>query len=176
MKSFPLNYLLLFSRDMFHLYYVLYWKSYLCYVQLRTFLQCGLFFFGSFCYIFQDLSLPYKMRKMSHSTLVIIYQVYKRLGGPLDFTNKRFEIHASFFTDVHLKIKDDIPNGTASISPSKVEATSLSSGSTTALAVGIPSYLFAEKLVPLLVDLFLQTPEIEKYIIFPELIQSLGRY
>lgn len=82
----------------------------------------------------------------------------------------------SFFTDTHVMIKDDIPNGTTSISLSKAEATSLSSGSTTALTEGIPSYLFAEKLVPVMVDLFLQAPEIEKHIIFPELIQSLGRY
>lgn len=75
-----------------------------------------------------------------------------------------------------MKTIADIPNGTASISQTKVQAPSLSSGSTTALTTGIPSYLFAEKLVPVLVDLFLQAPKIEKYIIFPELIQSLGRY
>ncbi|XP_042986110.1 protein MON2 homolog isoform X5 [Carya illinoinensis] len=77
--------------------------------------------------------------------------------------------------DAHMKVKDDMPNGTASISPTKVEAPSLSSVSTSSLTAGIPSYLFAEKLVPVLVDLFLQAPEIEKHIIFPELIQSLGR-
>lgn len=77
--------------------------------------------------------------------------------------------------DTDMKINDVIPNGTASISQTKVESPSLSSGSTTALTAGIPSYLFAEKLVPVLVDLFLQAPEIEKYIIFPELIQCLGR-
>lgn len=98
-----------------------------------------------------------------------------RSESPLQNEEDESQHTGDHIPDVHLKIKDDIPNGTASISPSKVEATSLSSGSTTALAVGIPSYLFAEKLVPLLVDLFLQTPEIEKYIIFPELIQSLGR-
>ncbi|XP_073141433.1 uncharacterized protein [Henckelia pumila] len=35
--------------------------------------------------------------------------------------------------------------------------------------------LFAEKLVPLLVDLFLQAPATEKYKIFPDMIKSLGR-
>lgn len=39
-----------------------------------------------------------------------------------------------------------------------------------------PNYMFAEKLVPLLVDLFLQAPAVEKYILYPEIIQSLGRY
>lgn len=68
-----------------------------------------------------------------------------------------------------------MPNGTASLSPTKVEAPSLSSVSASLIA-GVPSYMFAEKLVPVLVDLFLQAPEIQKHIIFPELIQSLGRY
>jgi hypothetical protein len=90
--------------------------------------------------------------------------------------SSKFKIYALFFTDANMKTIDNIPNGTAFISQTKVEAPSLSSGSTTALPTGIPSYLFAEKLVPVLVDLFLQAPEIEKYIIFPELIQSLGRY
>lgn len=86
--------------------------------------------------------------------------------------------HAStneYIPDGQMKTKDDLPNGTASISPTSGEVTSLSSGTTTALTEVIPSSLFAEKLVPVLVDLFLQAPEIEKYIIFPELVQSLGR-
>jgi hypothetical protein len=94
----------------------------------------------------------------------------------LPLTNKKFKIYALFFTDANVKTIADIPNGIASISQTKVQASSLSSGSTTVLTTGIPSYLFAEKLVPVLVDLFLQAPEVEKYIIFPELIQSLGRY
>ncbi|KAL3516234.1 hypothetical protein ACH5RR_023136 [Cinchona calisaya] len=37
------------------------------------------------------------------------------------------------------------------------------------------SYLFSEKLVPVLVDVFLQAPATEKYNILPETIQGLGR-
>ncbi|KAL5702278.1 hypothetical protein ACHQM5_027513 [Ranunculus cassubicifolius] len=37
------------------------------------------------------------------------------------------------------------------------------------------SHLFGEKLVPMLVDLFQSAPPVEKYDIFPELIQGLGR-
>ncbi|KAH7543199.1 hypothetical protein FEM48_Zijuj02G0158400 [Ziziphus jujuba var. spinosa] len=66
-------------------------------------------------------------------------------------------------------LKYERSNGTGSKSLNKMEITSPTSA-------GIPSYLFAEKLVPLLVDLFLQAPAIEKYIIYPEIIQSLGRY
>ncbi|KAK4596244.1 hypothetical protein RGQ29_014332 [Quercus rubra] len=98
-----------------------------------------------------------------------------RSESPLENEEDESEHSSDHIPDAHVKIKDDIPNGTMSISLSKVEATSLSSGSTTALTEGIPSYLFAEKLVPVMVDLFLQAPEIEKHIIFPELIQSLGR-
>ncbi|KAH1229745.1 Protein MON2 [Glycine max] len=78
--------------------------------------------------------------------------------------------------DSHLQNEDDsqvnydAPNGATPISPNKI-AVSPGSGSTAA----IPSYIFAEKLVPVLVDLFLQAPAVEKYIIYPEIIQSLGR-
>ncbi|RYQ90745.1 hypothetical protein Ahy_B09g096751 isoform H [Arachis hypogaea] len=67
----------------------------------------------------------------------------------------------------------EAPNGTT-ITPNKV-AVSPGSGSTAATNSRIPSYIFAEKLVPVLVDLFLQAPALEKYIIYPEIIQSLGR-
>ncbi|GMN25335.1 hypothetical protein TIFTF001_000898 [Ficus carica] len=66
-------------------------------------------------------------------------------------------------------------NGTSSMPLKKKEAKSPSSRSSTAVTAGLPSYLFAEKLVPLLVDLFLKAPLVEKYIIYPEIIQSLGR-
>lgn len=74
-----------------------------------------------------------------------------------------------------MMIKSETPNGTASNSPSKTEASSLSAGSTTSIMAGIPSYLFAEKLIPVLVDLFLQAPAVEKYSIFPEIVQGLSR-
>ncbi|KAL1339802.1 hypothetical protein AAHE18_U067100 [Arachis hypogaea] len=81
--------------------------------------------------------------------------------------------------DSHMQNEDDsqtnheAPNGTT-ITPNKV-AVSPGSGSTAATNSRIPSYIFAEKLVPVLVDLFLQAPALEKYIIYPEIIQSLGR-
>nr|XP_011466433.1 PREDICTED: protein MON2 homolog [Fragaria vesca subsp. vesca] len=75
--------------------------------------------------------------------------------------------------DAHLKIKHERPNGTASMTPGVGDSpSSLSKKSATA---SIPNYMFAEKLVPLLVDLFLQAPAVEKYILYPEIIQSLGR-
>ncbi|KAF7805180.1 protein MON2-like protein isoform X1 [Senna tora] len=70
------------------------------------------------------------------------------------------------------EIKYKALNGTAPESPDK---TSIGTGSTAAIMAGIPSYIFAEKLVPVLVDLFLQAPAVEKYIMYPEIIQSLGR-
>ncbi|XP_021817433.1 protein MON2 homolog isoform X3 [Prunus avium] len=76
--------------------------------------------------------------------------------------------------DDHLRIKHETPNGTDSISSNRVEG-SPSSGLKTSVTAGIPNYMFAEKLVPLLVDLFLQAPAVEKYILYPEFIQSLGR-
>jgi len=68
----------------------------------------------------------------------------------------------------------ETPNGTIPISRDKVSA-SPGSESTAAVNAGIPSYIFAEKLIPVIVDLFLQAPTAEKYIVYPEVIQSLGR-
>ncbi|GAV64231.1 Sec7_N domain-containing protein [Cephalotus follicularis] len=76
--------------------------------------------------------------------------------------------------DVHAK-KYGIANGAAAESQNQSEVLLLSSGSTTTVMAAIPSYLYAEKLIPILVDLLLQAPAVEKYIIFPEVIQRLGR-
>ncbi|GMP60726.1 hypothetical protein CsSME_00023471 [Camellia sinensis var. sinensis] len=65
--------------------------------------------------------------------------------------------------DNNKMIKPEVPDGTDLISPN------------TSMTAGISSYLLAEKLVPVLVDLFLQAPAIEKYNIFPEIVQGLGR-
>ncbi|KAI4350035.1 hypothetical protein L6164_010563 [Bauhinia variegata] len=68
--------------------------------------------------------------------------------------------------------KYNAPNGATPISPNKVTE---SPGSATATSAGLSSYMFAEKLVPVLLDLFLKASSVEKYIIYPEIIQSLGR-
>ncbi|CAN1245366.1 Protein MON2 homolog [Linum grandiflorum] len=70
------------------------------------------------------------------------------------------------------KRNSETPNGAGSGLPKQLEPSSQSSGSAVT-AVG--NYSFAEKLVPVLVELLLQAPTVEKYIIFPEIIQSLGR-
>lgn len=78
-------------------------------------------------------------------------------------------------TDNNIRRQNEILNGTTSVSPKKAEDPSQGSGSSTTIVAGIPNYLFAEKLVPVLLDLLLQAPTIEKHIIFPEIIQTLGR-
>ncbi|KAJ6384364.1 hypothetical protein OIU78_027638 [Salix suchowensis] len=77
--------------------------------------------------------------------------------------------------DNNIRKQNEILNGTGSVSPKKVEDPPRSSGSSTTIVAGIPSYLFAEKLVPVLLDLLLQAPITEKHIIVPEIIQTLGR-
>ena len=67
-----------------------------------------------------------------------------------------------------------VPNGTPSITPKKLDASSRSSKLKTTMPV-MSNHLFAEKLIPILVDLFLQAPAAEKYNIFPDIVQSLGR-
>ncbi|OVA15488.1 protein of unknown function DUF1981 [Macleaya cordata] len=76
-------------------------------------------------------------------------------------------------TETQRMMKSDFPNGVASAS----QAQSPNSGSATAksAAASISSNMFAEKLVPVLVDLFQSAPAVEKYSIFPEIIQGLGR-
>lgn len=73
-------------------------------------------------------------------------------------------------------MKCETPNDTASASVQKAELPSPTYSSAQEATVNIPSYLLAEKLIPVLVDLILQAPAVEKYIIFPEVIHSLGRY
>ncbi|XP_026446495.1 protein MON2 homolog isoform X1 [Papaver somniferum] len=67
--------------------------------------------------------------------------------------------------------KSEFPNGvaTASQSPKSGSATTKSG------PPSITNHLFAEKLVPVLVDLFVSAPRVEKYNIFPEIIQGFGR-
>ena len=74
-----------------------------------------------------------------------------------------------------MSTKSEIPNGRSSLSPNKEENPSLSSATNTDTTAGISSYLFAEKLVPVIVDLFLQAPSVEKNKIFPDIVQGLGR-
>ncbi|XP_004495778.1 uncharacterized protein [Cicer arietinum] len=115
------------------------------------------------------------------------------LLGPTEATSSMWPVLLREFLqylprqDTHLQNEDgkidqardspvnyEAPNGTTPISRDKVAA-SPGSESTAAINAGTPSYIFAEKLVPLLVDLFLQAPTAEKYIVYPEIIQSLGR-
>ncbi|KAL7607146.1 uncharacterized protein LOC111910718 [Lactuca sativa] len=68
----------------------------------------------------------------------------------------------------------DVTNGTTF--SEKIQVSSSSSfDSKKAPAITISSDLFAEKLVPVLVDLFLQAPVAEKAVTFPYIIQALGR-
>ncbi|KAJ8556427.1 hypothetical protein K7X08_029818 [Anisodus acutangulus] len=78
-------------------------------------------------------------------------------------------------SDHETRTKDNAEssNGNASESQGEVEASPRNPESTT--VPSISNNLFVEKLVPVLVDLFLQAPPAEKYKILPDIIQSLGR-
>ncbi|XWS58298.1 hypothetical protein CRYUN_Cryun08bG0021900 [Craigia yunnanensis] len=117
---------------------------------------------------------------LSSMWLILLRELLQYLPGPDSPPQSEEEEAGQASTsdhipDVHLKMKYETPNGTASATVQKAEVTSPTSGSAPAATVNIPSYLFAEKLIPVLVDLMLQVPAVEKYIIFPEVIQSLGR-
>lgn len=80
-----------------------------------------------------------------------------------------------FYLDTYVNTKYGTPNGTVAISPTNPGASGRSTSNTTVTA-GIPCHSFGEKLIPVLVDLFCQAPAVEKCIMFPEIIQNLGRY
>lgn len=84
------------------------------------------------------------------------------------FTHREGSYFCYFFADTN-NIKE-VPNGNISTPQKKGQASHTSLESVTN-----SSYLFAEKLVSVLVDLFLQAPATEKYNIYPETIQGLGR-
>lgn len=85
-------------------------------------------------------------------------------------------VESSGYTSDTMKMSvSDIANGTTSNKHVEVESPSSSSDSKSVSATTISSDLFAEKLVPVLVDLFLQAPIAERSITFPYIIQGLGR-
>ncbi|XP_059649380.1 uncharacterized protein LOC132295225 isoform X2 [Cornus florida] len=76
--------------------------------------------------------------------------------------------------DSNKMMNAEIPNGAGSPSSNNIENSSLRSVSNKTTA-GLSSFLFAEKIVTVLVDLFLQAPTVEKYKTFPEIVQGLAR-
>lgn len=107
------------------------------------------------------------------------------LGSILQVLNVIPELHDVFYlTQTNLNVlimladikkMTEVPNGTASI-PNRLQDSSRNSVSSISTVEGTSHHLFAEKLVPLLVDLFLQAPAAEKYNMFPDIVQSLGRW
>lgn len=84
---------------------------------------------------------------------------------------------SSFITkEVQTKPKSVVLDVT-SISTSKVGPSSPRLGDVPSYGITAfsCSHLFAEKLVPIIVEIFLEAPPVEKCIIFPEIIQVLGR-
>ncbi|XP_057962995.1 uncharacterized protein LOC131154318 isoform X2 [Malania oleifera] len=71
----------------------------------------------------------------------------------------------------HEMVNYEIPNGIASIFSDK----SLSSEAVATVPGGSSTHVFAEKLVPVLVELFIEAPAVEKNNLFPEIVQGLGR-
>ncbi|KAF5740546.1 protein MON2 isoform X1 [Tripterygium wilfordii] len=129
--------------------------------------------------VLEVLPLLCPTEQMSSMWLILLRQLLQYLPRPdLPLQNGENVSEQSSTTDTimnsNTKTKYEMPSSTASMLPNKDEAASHSSGLSTMTAV-IPSYMFAEKLVSLLVDLFLLAPLVEKYIMFPEIVQSLGR-
>ncbi|KAK8329064.1 hypothetical protein V6Z12_A11G294300 [Gossypium hirsutum] len=117
---------------------------------------------------------------LSSMWLILLRELLQYLPGqdspPQGEEEEAGEVSTSdHIPDVNVKMKCETSNDTASASVQKAELPSPTSSSAQEATVNIPSYLLAEKLIPVLVDLILQAPAVEKYIIFPEVIHSLGR-
>ncbi|KAL4582852.1 hypothetical protein LXL04_007413 [Taraxacum kok-saghyz] len=89
-----------------------------------------------------------------------------------DSSGKPVELRGSTFDGRKMS---DVTNGRTYQEQVEVGASSASFDSKKAPAIAISTDLFAEKLVPLLVDLFFQTPVSEKAVTIPYIIQGLGR-
>ncbi|XP_027107484.1 uncharacterized protein [Coffea arabica] len=112
-------------------------------------------------------------RHLSAMWLLLIGKLLEYLPKPsLGIENKDDDLESTESKDqnhAHKSIKE-VPNGIASTPQKKGQASPNGLESVTS-----SSYLFAEKVVPVLVDLFLQAPAAEKYNIYVETIQGLGR-
>ncbi|XP_039022425.1 protein MON2 homolog isoform X2 [Hibiscus syriacus] len=119
-------------------------------------------------------------KNLSSMWLILLRELLQYLPGldspPHGEEEEAVEVSTSDLTiEANGKMKSGTTYDTASASVQKAEVLSLTSSSAQEATLNIPSYLFAEKIIPVLVDLVLQAPAIEKYIIFPEVIHSLGR-
>ncbi|CAN1245369.1 Protein MON2 homolog [Linum grandiflorum] len=127
--------------------------------------------------VLEVLPLLRPSEQISGQWLILLREIFKYLprSDPLpdeDEAGIAENAPDEIFLDNLAKRNSETPNGAGSGLPKQLEPSSQSSGSAVT-AVG--NYSFAEKLVPVLVELLLQAPTVEKYIIFPEIIQSLGR-
>ncbi|XP_044475978.1 protein MON2 homolog isoform X3 [Mangifera indica] len=117
--------------------------------------------------------------QLSSMWLILLRELLQYLPkSDSSFQNKENEAEQPGTSDSipdHARTKYNTPNGNAPISPNNAQASSRSSELISTAPEGIRSHLFAEKLIPVLVDLFLRAPAVEKCIIFPEIVQSLGR-
>ncbi|KAF6142246.1 hypothetical protein GIB67_012095 [Kingdonia uniflora] len=88
---------------------------------------------------------------------------------------QKFEV--SHITPTDNRLMPEYSNGVASICQNKIEAQFSRSDllTTKHTEAGPSSHLFVEKVIPVLVDAFQSAPLVEKYNIFPEIIQALGR-
>ncbi|CAI0384415.1 unnamed protein product [Linum tenue] len=126
--------------------------------------------------VLEVLPLLRPSEQISGMWLILLREIFKYLPKS-DLLHDEDEVakQASLgenTADNLMKRKNETPSGASSGLSKQVESPPQSSGPAAAV---ISNYSFAEKLVPVLVELLLQAPTVEKYIIFPEIIQSLGR-
>lgn len=122
--------------------------------------------------VLEILPLLRPTEQFSSLWLILLRELLHYLPRPEESLRSEEEVKRTNAPDGSQETRDETPNGIASPSLSKAELDSHSSKTKT---MCISSNVFPEKVIPLLVDISLQAPTVEKHIILPEIVESLGR-
>lgn len=122
--------------------------------------------------VLEILPLLRPTEQFSSLWLILLREILHYLPRPDESLRSEEEVKRTNAPDGNQETRDETPNGIASPSLSKAELDSHSSKTKT---MCISSNVFPEKVIPLLVDISLQAPTVEKHIILPEIVESLGR-
>ncbi|XP_048135952.1 protein MON2 homolog isoform X2 [Rhodamnia argentea] len=123
--------------------------------------------------VLEILPLLQPTEQLSSWWLILLREVLHYLPHPDEsLRNEEEEVKRTNAPDGNQETRSEAPNGIASTSLSKAE---LDSPSSKSKPMCISSNVFPEKVIPVLVDLCLRAPTVEKHITLPEIVDSLGR-
>ncbi|KAK4768270.1 hypothetical protein SAY87_003411 [Trapa incisa] len=126
--------------------------------------------------VLEVLPLLQPAEQLSSMWIVLLRELLKylpKISNPLRNEEEADKTDTScLLQDTTKRSRSEISNGNSPLSPRN---TSINAGSDTTMTTCIPCQAFMEKLVSVLIDLSLEAPVVEKHIVLPEIIQTLGR-